>query len=89
MFGGADEKLDLFMLQVRVSPALLQTLDFHGVLPRRSVARSLSRLEAKLFPEERDRLRKRRGSKTERSFDDARLAADIAREIEDRRLALA
>jgi hypothetical protein len=77
------------MLQVRVSPALLQTLDFHGGLPRRSVARSLSRLEAKLFPEERDRLRKRRGAETERSFDDARLASDVAREVEDRRLALA
>jgi hypothetical protein len=48
-----------------------------------------SRLEVEPFTDDCDGLRERRGTDAESAFDDARLAADVLREVEDRGLALA
>jgi hypothetical protein len=52
-------------------------------------AQTSSGLEVERFSDERYGFAERRGTETERSFNDARLAADVARELEARRLALA
>lgn len=44
-----------------------------------------SRLETKPFTKEGDGLRERAGTEAESALDDARFAADILREVEDRR----
>jgi hypothetical protein len=70
--------------------ALLQNLGMDGGV--RDVALSpeaSSRLEFELFTDDCDGLRERTGPDAESAFDDARLAADVLREVEDRRLALA
>ena len=46
-------------------------------------------LEFELFLENCDSLGERTGTDSEGAFDDARLASDVLREVEDRRLALA
>ena len=46
-------------------------------------------LEFEAFTDESDCLRERTGTDPESPFDDVRLAADVLREIEDRRLTLA
>ncbi len=69
--------------------ALLQTSDLDGRIPSLFVALTSSRLEVERFPDERYGFGERRGANSECSFYDARLASDVAREIEDRRLALA
>ena len=48
-----------------------------------------SRLEFESFTDDCDGLRERRGTDPESAFNDASLAADVLREVEDRRLALA
>jgi hypothetical protein len=48
------------------------------------LAQTSSGLENKRYS-----LAERRGADTERTFDDARLAADVARDVENRRLAFA
>jgi hypothetical protein len=49
---------------------------------------TLRRLDFEPFTDDCDGLRERTGTETESAFDDARLAADVSREVEDRRLAL-
>ncbi|AXC16247.1 hypothetical protein ACPOL_7047 (plasmid) [Acidisarcina polymorpha] len=50
--------------------------------------RGSSSLKCEPFIDERDGLRERTSANAESAFDDAYLAADVTREIEDRRLAL-
>jgi hypothetical protein len=69
--------------------ALLQISSLDGVIPSRFRCQTSSGLEVERFTDERDDLRKRRGADAERAFDNARFAVDVAREVEDRRLALA
>jgi len=45
--------------------------------------------EIEAFTDDCDGLRERTGSDAESAFDDARLAVDVLREVEDRHLALA
>jgi hypothetical protein len=51
--------------------------------------RTLRRLEFESFTDNGDGLRERTGTEAESSFDDARLAAVVVREVEGRRLAFA
>ena len=81
--------LGLILLGGTVAAALLQTSCLAGGIPRRFVTRTSSRLEVERFLDEGDSLGKRRGTETERSFDNARLAVYVAREIEDCCLPLA
>jgi hypothetical protein len=46
-------------------------------------------LDFESFTDHCDGLRERRGTEAKSAFDDARLAADVVREVEDRRLAFA
>jgi hypothetical protein len=56
--------------------------------PRLLLCHRSNSLEIKHVTYACDCLRKRRGADAERSFDDARLAADVARDVEDRCLTL-
>jgi hypothetical protein len=56
-----------------------------GVIRNSFVAQTSSGLEITRFLNERYGFCERRGAETERSFNDACLATDVAREIEDRR----
>jgi hypothetical protein len=67
----------------------LQTSGLDGLIPRRFASETSSLLEVERFLDAHYGLSERGGAETERSFDDARLASDVAREVEDRRLALA
>jgi hypothetical protein len=70
--------------------ALLQKSGLDGVRPRRCpYLQTSSRLEVEPFTDDCDGLRERSGTDAESAFDDARLAADVLREVEDCGLALA
>lgn len=67
----------------------MQLLSLEGSIPSCFIAEPSGGLEVERFSNEFDGLGERRGTDPERSFDDAGLTADILREVEDRRLALA
>jgi len=71
------------------SMALLQIIPLAKGRRGAVFTQASSRLEFELFPNGCDGLGERTGAKTERAFYDARLAVDVLREVEDRRLALA
>ena len=69
--------------------ALLQKVGMEGGPGRCRSFQASSRLEFELFRDDCGRLGGSTGTNSESSFDDARLAANVLRKVEDRRLVLA
>jgi len=95
----SDDLERLFQIQPRSAQMLMHLLPTVGSVAKSRHGRgwpgrcrsfqASSRFEFELFSDDCDGLRERTGADSESAFDDTRLAANVLRKVEDRRLALA